>query len=101
MCEFIFTWGGDDLSQEFIAILENSSLASEGLETRKSLVMKKGEAWKYVVLFYFIFYLLIFLASHVACGILVPQPGMEPEPHAVGARSLNHWTAREVPAILF
>ena len=32
----------------------------------------------------------------VACGILVPQPGMEPVPPALGARSLNHRTAREV-----
>ena len=35
-----------------------------------------------------------------ACGILVPQPGMEPTPPAVEALevlSLNHWTALEVP----
>ena len=35
-------------------------------------------------------------AWHVACEILVPQPGMEPTPPAVEARSLNNWTAREV-----
>ena len=29
-------------------------------------------------------------------GILVPRPGIEPSPPAVEARSLNHWTAREV-----
>ena len=33
-----------------------------------------------------------------ACGILVPRPGIEPVPPAVEARSLNHWTAREVPS---
>ena len=32
-----------------------------------------------------------------ACGILLPQPAIEPTPPAVEARSLNHWTAREVP----
>ena len=32
-----------------------------------------------------------------ACGILVPQPGIEPVPPAVEAQSLNHWTSREVP----
>ena len=32
-----------------------------------------------------------------ACGILVPRPGIEPVPPAVEARSLNHWTTREVP----
>ena len=29
-------------------------------------------------------------------GILVPQPGIEPMPLALGAQSLNHWTAKEV-----
>ena len=29
------------------------------------------------------------------CGILVPGPGMEPEPLAVRPQSANHWTARE------
>ena len=42
-----------------------------------------------VVSFFFFF-------GHVACGILVPQPGMEPVPPAVEAHSLNHWTGREV-----
>lgn len=37
------------------------------------------------LLFYFIF------------GILVPQPGLEPVPPALRARSLSHWTAREAP----
>ena len=32
-----------------------------------------------------------------ACGILVPRPGIKPAPLAVEARSLNHWTAGEVP----
>ena len=33
----------------------------------------------------------------MACGILVPQPGIEPSSPAVEAQSLNHWCAREVP----
>ena len=33
----------------------------------------------------------------MAYGILIPQPGFEPIPPAVEVRSLNHWTAREVP----
>ena len=36
-----------------------------------------------------------FWPHRVACGILVPQPGIEPGPSAVKARSPNHWTARE------
>ena len=49
--------------------------------------------------FYFSFIYLPILATwHLVLrpGILVPWPGMEPVPHAVEARSLNHWTAREV-----
>ena len=33
----------------------------------------------------------------LACGILVPWPGIEPEPTAVKVRSLVQWTAREFP----
>ena len=33
----------------------------------------------------------------MACGILVPQPGIESGPPAVEVWSLNHWTAREAP----
>ena len=33
----------------------------------------------------------------VACGILVPQPEIEPTPPAVEAQSLTHWTTRKVP----
>ena len=34
----------------------------------------------------------------LSCGMwdLVPWPGIEPGPPALGARSLRHWTAREV-----
>ena len=34
---------------------------------------------------------------HVACGILVPRPGIKPMSPALEAQSLNHWTTREVP----
>ena len=36
-----------------------------------------------------------------ACRISVPQPRVKPVPLALEAWSLNHWTAREVPWILF
>ena len=32
--------------------------------------------------------------------IIVPQLEIEPVSYALGARSLNHWTAREVPPVL-
>ena len=37
----------------------------------------------------------------LSCGLwgLVPWPGIEPGPPALGAWSLSHWTAREVPDI--
>ena len=51
-----------------------------------------------ILFFYFHFYLFNFFWPHrVACGILVPQPGIEPAPPALAACSVNHWTAREVP----
>ena len=37
----------------------------------------------------------------MACRILVPRPGINPVPPALEARSLNHWTAREVPMVAF
>ena len=37
----------------------------------------------------------LFRPCCVACGILVPQPGMEPVPPAVEGWSPNLWTARE------
>ena len=36
-----------------------------------------------------------FLLYHVACRILVPQPGTEPRALPVKALSPNHWTTRE------
>ena len=40
-------------------------------------------------------------ACLAACGILVPQPGIEPGPLALRAQSPNHWTAREFPDTVF
>ena len=33
----------------------------------------------------------------MACGILVPPPGIDPVPPAMEAWSSNHWTTRESP----
>ena len=48
-----------------------------------------------------IFILFYFWPHHMACRILVPQPGIEPLPPAVEVWSLNHWTTREVLSELF
>ena len=37
----------------------------------------------------------------MACGILVPQPGMDPMPLALEVRGLNHWTTRGVPNLSY
>ena len=37
---------------------------------------------------------------NAACGILAPQPRIEPMAPALGAQSLNHWTTREVQDIV-
>ena len=47
------------------------------------------------------FHHLSFLLYHVACRILVPCPGIEPEPLAVKVGSPNHWTTRDFWLILF
>ena len=43
------------------------------------------------------FFFFNFLATPVACGILVPWSGIEPSPSALEVESLNQWTTREVP----
>ena len=39
--------------------------------------------------------------GYATCGILVPQPEIEPVPPALGQWSLNHWTTREIPHVAF
>lgn len=34
-----------------------------------------------------------FLLCHIVCGILVPQPGIEPMTPAVEAQNLSHWVS--------
>ena len=53
-----------------------------------------GDPSEPVGLFLFLFF---FKLRCTACGILVPQPGIEPWPLAMRVMSPNHWTAREFP----
>ena len=46
----------------------------------------------------FIFFFFFWICC-VACRILVPQPGIKPEPPAVEVLSPNRWTSREFPQI--
>ena len=50
--------------------------------------MARQELW-----FFFFFFLL----CYTACGSLISGPGIKPVPSALEARSLNHWTTKEVP----
>ena len=53
---------------------------------------------------YVCMYVCMYLAVlALSCGMwdLVPWPGIEPRPLAVGVRSLSHWTTREDPIIPF
>ena len=43
---------------------------------------------------------LVFWPRCAARGIFDPQPGIKPVAPALGAQSLNHWTACEVPQSL-
>ena len=52
---------------------------------------------RYPLAIFFLFIFLFFRLHHEACGILVPWPGFELVPPALGTWNLNHWTAREVP----
>lgn len=42
---------------------------------------------------------LLFWPHHVACGVLLSQPGIKPTPPVLAAWSLNHWTTCEVPRL--
>ena len=42
---------------------------------------------------------LLVVACEFSCSMwdLVPSPGIEPRPPALGVQSLSHWTTKEVP----
>ena len=50
---------------------------------------------------HFFCFVLFLDVLHIACGILVPWPGIEPAPPALGTHSLNPCTARDVPKFVF
>ena len=52
-------------------------------------------------IFWFCLLFFLFWPCYTAYGILVPQPGIEPIPLAMKARSPNHWTARETIGKVF
>ena len=59
-------------------------------------IPKSGVAGSYVITI-FVVVVCLFWPCHAACRILVSWPGIKPTQPALGAESLNNWTAREVP----
>ena len=63
--------------------------------------------WKWYFFFFLLYWVLV-VASRIfnpccsmqtlSCGMwdLVPQPGINPRPPALGVRSLSHWTTKDV-----
>ena len=74
------------------------------------LLMFYGGLWRHVTWcwkphksvlpFYFLNLFLMYLAAlGLSCSLwcVVPLPGIEPGPSALGVQSLSHWTTRDVP----
>ena len=78
------------------------SLPHVALSARNTYPVLPGmpSTFLFLVNTYLVFFCFFFWPRHVACGILVPWPGIKPGPPAVKARSPNHWTTREVPTYL-
>ena len=77
------------------------------LKLRKQISLTRFFIFKLVLTllaplhFHIHFFFFFFGPCCMACGIVAPQPGTEPEPSAVKAQSSNHWTAREFPPYTF
>ena len=51
--------------------------------------------WTLVGCLFYLINLVLWLRL-VACGVLVPEPGVKPLPSVLEAQNLNHWTTWEV-----
>ena len=71
----------------------NSNDLSESSQENVSTSTAQSRQALRLLLFFFFF----FWPCCMACRILVPRPAIEPTSPVVETRSLNHWTAREVP----
>ena len=65
-----------------------------------SIIIPTPIIWRTIRLFFSINYY-FFRLWFAAPGILVPPPGTEPTPPALGAESRNQWTAKDVPEKYF
>ena len=88
--------GGEHrVSDEQVTTGNKRTLTPWGMTYNGIRIISPGD--KGAVLDIFIFIFCYFWLHHMACGISVPQPGIEPVLLAMKVRSLNHWTAGEFP----
>ena len=58
--------------------------------------------WQHCMLEYLTYFILFLFWRHgTACEVFIPQSGIEPKPPALEAQRLKHWTAMEVPTLVF
>ena len=77
-------------------LLEMQVLKSSTKVPNCSLQRWEPEVYR-EIFFLSVILIFFFWQCHSAYWILVPQPGIEHVPPAFKVRSLDHWTAREVP----
>ena len=65
------------------------------LKNNITLFLQVSTLFPFSFLFFFFFFFFFGWPHHMACGILVLRPGIEPRSLVVKVQSLNHWTARE------
>ena len=70
---------------------------NQSTDNRRILLHSTLSTWTFHFILFIFFYLAV---PGLICGMwdLVPWPGIEPGYPTLGVWSLNHWTAREVPA---
>ena len=92
------SWGPRFWNQRHhLSLLEERPSPSDLISLNlRGLINKTKMCLSHWVFLFFTFWL-----HSETSGILVVWPGMEPAPPALEARSLNHWTAREVPGAPF
>ena len=77
---FYWFWRGKDISLNTFIRSEGFGSQKKPLKTLCLIIRKKKSFWLH----------------HMACGTLVPWPGIVPSSHALETQNLSHWTTGEV-----
>ena len=91
MNPIILSWSKIEVPQLILEFIKNKPLFILCKKVQKDVFIN------HISFFERILFYLFFWPQHAGILSVVPRPGIEPVPPAVEARSLNHWTAREVP----